>query len=92
MKLFIITHLSQSFLSKVYLLVTSKAHINTVTKLLWNSPSPHIPAPVRVNAPNQHIFQTVGGNRSTRRKPTQTRRERADSTDSDPTPELDPGP
>jgi len=32
------------------------------------------------NSPNLLIFWTVGGNRSTRRKPTQTRGERANST------------
>jgi len=32
------------------------------------------------NSPNLHIFWTVGGNRSTRRKPTQTRGECANST------------
>jgi len=32
------------------------------------------------NPPNLHIFGTVGGNRSTRRKPTQTRGECANST------------
>ena len=66
--------------SKVYLLVTSKAYINTAMKLLWNSPSCHSLAPVQVNAPNQHIFQNVGRNRSTRRKPTQTRGEHTNST------------
>ena len=32
------------------------------------------------NAPNQHVFQAVGGNRSTQRKPMQTWGECADST------------
>ena len=43
------------------------------------------------NEPNQHIYWTVGGNRSTRRKPTLTRRECANSTQAVTQAGIEPG-
>ena len=43
------------------------------------------------NPPNLHIFGTVGGNRSTRRKPKQTRGECANSTQTVTQPGIEPG-
>ena len=57
----IVSPLKLSLSPSHFVYYSSKTYINTATKLLWNSSSLQTPAPARFNAPNQHVFQAVGG-------------------------------